>query len=634
MPITNGNITNGSGGGSGGGGNTYVNVTVATTTNINLTSAPASIDGYNLLVSGVSSVVVKNQTPDSGSGNPNNGIYVWNGTGNPMTRAPGYTSWNNFIGIIAIVQFGTNNANTAWSCTANEGGTLGTTNLQFIQSSVTITNNLTSSQNTITSNVSGSISSANIINSNTLALSGQTLTSTINGVANSATCTLPVVNITGTSNQINVNETAGNYTLSLPQDINTTSTPTFAQATISNAPVATTDAVNKAYADSLVGDSFIINNYREVASNGIDGTGGVKPSLTIDDALTGLTSGGEVLIYPGTYNVPTSSLNNINLTGSESQSITIISTATNILPITNNNVFYVKNIIFNGNNSNPTPIIINGLTGLNLVFEDCTFNAFTNINYSFIIQGAWSGNITFNNCTFNQVIRVVGSSTSGEVNFNNCIVSYINQATSGTSITTNFINCFVNITGYNGGRINLLNTYLISNASLGANSTSGNFFYMNGGGTRYLNLSSNSYYTITNTFSMPFRLINVDTDNNSNTFIGNGLIKGTNNMTMNIIANYNLLGFENIIYVDCTSRSVTITLYQISTFGIDCDSQTYTFVKTDSSSNNLIISCAGTDTMLNGTNSTSYTTSVKGTSVSVSPTYNSSSPSSSFWLRF
>ena len=48
-------------------------------------------------------------------------------------------------------------------------------------------------------------------------------------------------------------------------------------------------------------NTFVIQNYREVAANGVDGTNGAKPSATMNDALSGLSSGGQITFFPGTF---------------------------------------------------------------------------------------------------------------------------------------------------------------------------------------------------------------------------------------------------------------------------------------------------------------------------------------------
>lgn len=61
-----------------------------------------------------------------------------------------------------------------------------------------------------------------------------------------------VTSLTGTANQVNVSASTGAVTLSLPQNIATSSSPTFASVTISNAPSAGTDAATKNYVDAAI----------------------------------------------------------------------------------------------------------------------------------------------------------------------------------------------------------------------------------------------------------------------------------------------------------------------------------------------------------------------------------------------
>jgi hypothetical protein len=59
-----------------------------------------------------------------------------------------------------------------------------------------------------------------------------------------------VLSITGTANEVITSAASGNITLSLPQAIGTSSTPTFAQLTVTNSPVNSTDVATKGYADA------------------------------------------------------------------------------------------------------------------------------------------------------------------------------------------------------------------------------------------------------------------------------------------------------------------------------------------------------------------------------------------------
>jgi hypothetical protein len=92
-------------------------VTAATTANITL-SGTQTIDG-KAVVAG-NTVLVKNQTTSS-----QNGIYQVNA--GAWTYATGCTTWEQYVSALVFVEFGTTQIGTAWYCTAQPGGTLGTT---------------------------------------------------------------------------------------------------------------------------------------------------------------------------------------------------------------------------------------------------------------------------------------------------------------------------------------------------------------------------------------------------------------------------------------------------------------------------------------------------------------------------
>jgi hypothetical protein len=98
-------------------------VRVATTGNINLASPGASIDGISL--SNGDRVLVKSQTSQ-----PENGIYIWNGSSTAMTRAADMNSAAEFEAAVVSVEEGSTNAGTNWRQTA-VNITVGTTNVVF-----------------------------------------------------------------------------------------------------------------------------------------------------------------------------------------------------------------------------------------------------------------------------------------------------------------------------------------------------------------------------------------------------------------------------------------------------------------------------------------------------------------------
>jgi hypothetical protein len=98
-------------------------VLAATTTNITLSGAQ-TIDGVTCNAG--ARVLVKNQSTTS-----QNGIYVV--AAGAWTRALDANTWDEHIGAFVFVEQGTVNADTAWVCTVNSGGTLGTTAVTFSQ---------------------------------------------------------------------------------------------------------------------------------------------------------------------------------------------------------------------------------------------------------------------------------------------------------------------------------------------------------------------------------------------------------------------------------------------------------------------------------------------------------------------
>ncbi len=110
-------------------------VRVATTTNLTISSPGGTIDGVTM--SSGDRVLVKNQSTQG-----ENGLYVWNGSAAAMTRATDMDAWTEVPGAFVVVEEGSTQADTVWLCSANQGGTLGTTAItwQQIPTSAGLTN--------------------------------------------------------------------------------------------------------------------------------------------------------------------------------------------------------------------------------------------------------------------------------------------------------------------------------------------------------------------------------------------------------------------------------------------------------------------------------------------------------------
>lgn len=99
---------------------------VGTVANIDLSSAPAVIDGIGMSGVGTNRVLVKDQTVSE-----DNGIYVWNGTGAAMTRALDANTSDELTQAVTLVERGTY-AGTSWRQTTNDP-TIGSSLIQWTQ---------------------------------------------------------------------------------------------------------------------------------------------------------------------------------------------------------------------------------------------------------------------------------------------------------------------------------------------------------------------------------------------------------------------------------------------------------------------------------------------------------------------
>ena len=104
-------------------------VDCGTTANITL-SGLQTIDGVTVVAG--SRVLVKNQTTTS-----QNGIYLASATA--WSRAPDADTWDELISAICFVESGSTLAGSAWYCTIQPGGTLGTTAITWSNFSVAAT---------------------------------------------------------------------------------------------------------------------------------------------------------------------------------------------------------------------------------------------------------------------------------------------------------------------------------------------------------------------------------------------------------------------------------------------------------------------------------------------------------------
>lgn len=102
-------------------------VVAASTANVTI-SNPGTSTFDGVTVTAGDRILLKNQTTAS-----QNGIYVFATSSTAMTRALDMDAWAEVPGAFVAVETGTANADSIWLCTADAGGTLGTTSITWQQ---------------------------------------------------------------------------------------------------------------------------------------------------------------------------------------------------------------------------------------------------------------------------------------------------------------------------------------------------------------------------------------------------------------------------------------------------------------------------------------------------------------------
>jgi hypothetical protein len=190
-------------------------VRAATTTNVTLASDLENgdtLDGVTLATG--DRVLVKNQAASS-----ENGIYVVKASGAPDRSTDADTGAELTSNFAVFVEEGTANADQGYVLTNDGAITVGTTPLNFTQftglGQVIAGDGLTKTGNTLNVGAGTGIQ----VNSDTIENTG-------------------VLSITGTANQITASASTGAITLSGPQDLHSTATPTFTGVNVASVTLA------------------------------------------------------------------------------------------------------------------------------------------------------------------------------------------------------------------------------------------------------------------------------------------------------------------------------------------------------------------------------------------------------------
>lgn len=109
-------------------------ITARTTQTLSIGATTLTLDG-SAVANGDRVLIKDNTSGVAGAGTADNGFYVVSGVGTAvvLTRVTDADTWNELPGAAAFVNIGTVNADTAYVCTSDLGGTLGTTAVTFVQ---------------------------------------------------------------------------------------------------------------------------------------------------------------------------------------------------------------------------------------------------------------------------------------------------------------------------------------------------------------------------------------------------------------------------------------------------------------------------------------------------------------------
>ena len=405
----------------------------ATLANITL-SGLQTIDGYTTLAG--DRVLVKNQTSAA-----NNGIYIA-GTGS-WVRSSDADTWNELICAISFIEYGSQ-AGGAWFCTAQNGGTIGTTPINWSQfttsatysagTGLTLTGTVFSITNTSVS--AGSYGSASTIPTYTVNAQGQLTAASNTSIAIAASQI--------TSGTIASSLISGSYT-------GITGVGTLTAGTWNATPIANTYLANS---------SITINGNNVSLGGSTTVTADTPNSLTFNNSGSGGTSG-------STFNGASALTVSYNTVGAPSTTGTGAS-GTWSIGITGNAGTVTNGVYTTGSYSNP--LWITSILGS--IVSGAVASATTSTNLSGGATGSLpyqtgSGATSFLSLGTTNYVLTAGASTPQYVAQSTLSVG--NATTAGTA---------TNVAG--GAASQLLYQSASGTTAFVANGTAGQFLVSNG----------------------------------------------------------------------------------------------------------------------------------------------------------
>lgn len=475
---------------------------------------------------------------------------IWNGTtigtgygGTGITTSP--TNGELLIGNGSGYTASTLTAGTAISVT-NGSGTITIANSG-------VTSNVAGSG----ISVSGATGAVTITNSGVLSNVAGSGISVSGSTGNVTIGNTGVLSITGTSHQVIASASTGAITLSLPQSIDTTSSPTFASITVSNAPSASTDATNKAYVDSVAQGLEVKQAARVTSASNITIS---NPGVSTIDGVT-LASGDRVLLQGQT----TTSQNGLWVFNGSSSAMTRPSDfdgsvdGTTVTDWSGSCVFVSQGTTY-GNcfyvltTANPITIDTTGQTWTQFGGPG-TYTAGTGLSLS---GGEFSNTGVLSLAGTASVIDVSGSTGNITINIDDAYVGQTSITTLGTITSGTWHGTAINLSTYATG------TLPASNGGTGVNNgtstiTLGGNLTLSGAYTTTLNLTGNTSVTlptsgtlISSTVSTLSSLVSVGT-------ITTGTWNGTT-----VAANYGGTGQVSYTVGDLLYANTTTSLAKLS----------------------------------------------------------------------
>lgn len=179
---------------------TAVNCTARTTTT--LTLGVGVYTGEGVTWANGDRVLLIGGTSGSGVGNADNGIYVVSGAGSSivLTRTSDFDTWSEIPGSMVAVEEGSSNGDKVYLCTADAGGTLGTTAITFTQFGASAASQVafTPTGNIAATNVQNALAE---LDTEKLALAGGTMAGAIamgvNNITGAGSGTAFLLSVTG-----------------------------------------------------------------------------------------------------------------------------------------------------------------------------------------------------------------------------------------------------------------------------------------------------------------------------------------------------------------------------------------------------------------------------------------------------